>query len=331
MPFSMEMFSAQNIGRTIHSVTGGEGPPNHARRFVVKLAGAGSTAAIGRIKAELTAANVRVEETDYHADRVAGRIFIRMILHDLSGVAELAALRSRLTRIAVGLGPDSVFQIRESHSRAKVVVLVSSETHCLLDILRRTDDGTLPATVVAVVGNHETSAGALDGQDVPFHHVKFPARDARDRTALRAVAFEQIGQIVDDYQPDVIVLARFMQILPADLCSRWAGRAINIHHSILPSFAGASPYRQAHLRGVKVVGATCHYVTHDLDAGPIIEQDVIRVNHADTVADMISKGRDVECAVLRRGLKWHLDSRVFISGDNTVVLEPDASNRMRSA
>jgi formyltetrahydrofolate deformylase len=128
-----------------------------------------------------------------------------------------------------------------------------------------------------------------------------------------------VERLVDKHEPDAVVLARFMQILPPALCERWAGRALNIHHSFLPSFVGARPYHQAHARGVKLIGATCHYVTADLDAGPIVEQDVIRVDHGDTVADMVRRGRDIERLVLARGLRWHLEDRVLVHGNKTVV------------
>ncbi|MDT7790189.1 MAG: formyltetrahydrofolate deformylase, partial [Pseudonocardiales bacterium] len=129
----------------------------------------------------------------------------------------------------------------------------------------------------------------------------------------------QLRQLVDKHDPHAVVLARFMQILPPELCAAWSGRTINIHHSFLPSFIGARPYHQAHRRGVKLVGATCHYVTADLDAGPIIEQDVLRVQHGDSVADMVRKGRDIEKVVLARGLRWHLEDRVLVHGNQTVI------------
>jgi formyltetrahydrofolate deformylase len=135
----------------------------------------------------------------------------------------------------------------------------------------------------------------------------------------KRAAFDEVRKLVDAEEPDAIVLARFMQIVPPDLCEAWAGRMLNIHHSFLPSFIGAKPYHQAHTRGVKLVGATCHYVTENLDAGPIIEQDVIRVDHSDTVADMVRKGRDIEKVVLARGLRAHLEDRVLVHGNRTVV------------
>ena len=147
---------------------------------------------------------------------------------------------------------------------------------------------------------------------MPFHYVPFPAGDKQK-------SFETVASIVDDLDPDAVVLARFMQIVPPQLCDRWAGRAINIHHSFLPSFVGARPYHQAFARGVKLIGATCHYVTADLDAGPIIEQDVTRIDHGDTVSDMVRQGRDIETLVLSRGLRWHLEDRVLVHGRKTVV------------
>ena len=137
--------------------------------------------------------------------------------------------------------------------------------------------------------------------------------------AQRGPAFDEVRRLVDAHDPDAVVLARFMQVLPASLCEHWAGRAINIHHSFLPSFVGARPYHQAFARGVKLIGATCHYVTAELDAGPIIEQDVIRVDHADEVRDMVRQGRDIEKLVLARGLRWHLEDRVLVHGRKTVV------------
>ncbi|NUT54238.1 MAG: formyltetrahydrofolate deformylase, partial [Saccharothrix sp.] len=150
---------------------------------------------------------------------------------------------------------------------------------------------------------------------IPFHHVPFPVNDPEGKAA----AFAQLRQLVDGHRPHAVVLARFMQILPAELCADWAGRALNIHHSFLPSFIGARPYHQAHSRGAKLVGATCHYVTADLDQGPIVEQDVIRVDHTDSVNDMVRKGRDIEKVVLARGLRWHLEDRVLLHGNQTVI------------
>jgi formyltetrahydrofolate deformylase len=163
-----------------------------------------------------------------------------------------------------------------------------------------------------VIGNHPGLAAITEAHGIPFHHVPFPA-------GAKPAAFARLAELVEASDPHAIVLARFMQIVPTELCASWAGRALNIHHSFLPSFVGARPYHQAHRRGVKLIGATCHYVTADLDEGPIIEQDVIRVGHADSITDMVRRGRDIEKGVLARGLRWHLENRVLVHGNKTVV------------
>jgi formyltetrahydrofolate deformylase len=173
--------------------------------------------------------------------------------------------------------------------------------------------------ITKVIGNHDGLESLVTAHGLPFHHVPFPAAGDPAREQGKVTSFEKVRELVDGDDPDAIVLARFMQILPAHLCEAWAGRAINIHHSFLPSFAGARPYHQAHTRGVKLIGATCHYATADLDAGPIIEQDVIRVDHGDTAADMVRRGRDIERLVLSRGLRWHLEDRILVQGNRTVV------------
>ena len=194
---------------------------------------------------------------------------------------------------------------------------MSTEAHCLHDLLGRVAVGELPVRLEAVIGNHDALGDMVRAHGVPFHHVGFPppGGPVGDKDA----AFDALRELVDTHDPQAIVLARFMQILPADLCRTWAGRALNIHHSFLPSFVGARPYHQAYARGVKLIGATCHYVTPDLDAGPIVEQDVIRVDHGDTATDMVRRGRDIERLVLSRGLRWHLEDRVLVHGNKTVV------------
>ena len=181
--------------------------------------------------------------------------------------------------------PDPSWTVTDTGVPKRAVLLVSKELHCLHDLLGRVAAGELPVRLEAVIGNHDTLEGVVRAHGVDFHHVPFPADPDG-----KAAAFAEVGRLVDKHEPDAVVLARFMQILPASLCERWAGRALNIHHSFLPSFVGARPYHQAHVRGVKLIGATCHYVTADLDAGPIVEQDVIRVDHGDTVADMVRRG-----------------------------------------
>ena len=182
----------------------------------------------------------------------------------------------------------------------------------MADLLHRWHEGDLPGEIACVISNHETLRQQAEWYGLPFHHVPVTAEN-------KPQAFARAFELVEEHAVDVVVLARYMQILPPAICEAYAGRVINIHHSFLPSFAGARPYHQAYERGVKLIGATCHYVTEVLDAGPIIEQDVIRVNHSHTIEDMRRLGRDVEKTVLARGLRYHLEDRVLIHGNKTVV------------
>ena len=285
-----------------------------SRRFVLTLGCPDRIGIVARIATFLAELGGTIMEAAYHADEDTGWFFTRQSVDAESIGMEIDELRRRFERVASELGPEADWQICDSSEPKDVVILVSKEGHCLHDLLGRVESGDYPARIRAVIGNHDTLRGMAEAHGVPFHHVPFPADPAE-----RGPAFEQVAGLVDDIDPHAIVLARFMQVLPDDLCTRWAGRAINIHHSFLPSFVGARPYHQAHVRGVKLIGATCHYVTADLDEGPIIEQDVIRVDHTATVKDMVRKGRDAEKLVLARGLRWHLEDRVLVHGARTVV------------
>ena len=208
------------------------------------------------------------------------------------------------------------FQMRWSlHAKAEpmpTVILVSRDGHCLNDLLFRWKSGLLPVDIRAIISNHRDFYQLAASYNVPFHHIPVTAATKPQAEARQYDIIEQEGA-------ELVVLARYMQVLSNDLCTKLAGRAINIHHSFLPSFVGARPYHQAFARGVKLIGATCHYVTAELDAGPIIEQDVIRVDHSDEVTDMVRQGRDIEKLVLSRGLRWHLEDRVLVHGRKTVV------------
>ncbi|AVM63564.1 formyltetrahydrofolate deformylase [Dietzia cinnamea] len=285
-----------------------------SRRFVLTLGCPDRIGIVARIATFLAELGGTIMEAAYHADEDTGWFFTRQSVDAESIGMEIDELRRRFERVASELGPEADWQICDSCEPKDVVILVSKEGHCLHDLLGRVESGDYPARIRAVIGNHDTLRGMAEAHGVPFHHVPFPADPAE-----RGPAFEQVAGLVDDIDPHAIVLARFMQVLPDDLCTRWAGRAINIHHSFLPSFVGARPYHQAHVRGVKLIGATCHYVTADLDEGPIIEQDVIRVDHTATVKDMVRQGRDAEKLVLARGLRWHLEDRVLVHGARTVV------------
>ena len=272
------------------------------------------TGIVARISGFLADAGGWITEAAYHADPDTGWFFTRQVVRADSLPFGAAELRRRFGTVAQELGSEADWQISDTGRRARVVVLVSKEAHCLYDLLGRIAAGELDVDLRAVLGNHPEHATVTRAHGIPFHHVPFPAQ-----ADAKADAFAVLRELVAAEEPDAIVLARFMQILPSELCKEWGGRTLNIHHSFLPSFVGARPYHQAHHRGVKLIGATCHYVTADLYEGPIIEQDVIRVDHADTVADMVRKGRDIEKIVLARGLRWHLEDRVLTHGNRTVV------------
>jgi formyltetrahydrofolate deformylase len=196
--------------------------------------------------------------------------------------------------------------------KSRVLIMVSKFGHCLNDLLYRYRIGALNADIPAIVSNHRDFYQLAAAHDIPFHHLPIDA-------ANKATQETRLLEIIDAEQIDLVVLARYMQVLSPGLCERLKERAINIHHSFLPSFQGAKPYAQAHARGVKLIGATAHYVTEDLDEGPIIEQDVTRVDHAMSIEDCEAAGRDVECAVLARAVKWHTEHRILLNGRRTVI------------
>lgn len=246
-----------------------------------------------------------------HSDEESGRFFMRVEVRADSLPFSFEALQQRFAPLARDMEMD--WQISDSAVRKRVVILVSRQMHCLYDLLERWQSGELPIDIPCIISNHDDARGLTEWHGIPFHHVPI---DKSDKDA----AFDEIERLFVQAEGEVMVLARFMQILPPSLCDRLRGRVLNIHHSFLPSFVGAAPYLQAYRRGVKQVGATCHYVTAKLDDGPIIDQDVVRVSHTDSVRDLIRYGKDIEKAVLARGLRHHLEDRVMISGNRTIVL-----------
>src|SRR6185437_5905280 len=236
-------------------------------------------------------------EANYHSDASTGRFFMRnVILADsLAGGAE--RLMTHLQPLAGQFQMD--WRLTHSARRKRVVILVSKLDHCLYDILHRWKSGEYAIDIPCVISNHPDLREFVEWNGIEFIHIPMPV-------SHKDAAFAQIVQRIEAVAADVLVLARFMQILPQSMCTRYPGRIINIHHSFLPSFVGAKPYHQAFERGVKLIGATCHYVTPVLDDGPIIEQDVIRIDHDDTVEDLVGYGRDIEKTVLARGLRFHL-------------------------
>ncbi len=251
-------------------------------------------------------------EASQHADPVSGWFFMRYEILKASLQCSADQFRAGFAPIAASFQMD--WRFSDSATLARVVLLASRETHCLTDLLYRWRSGELPCTIVSVISNHPDLRTLVEAHDVPFHWVAVE----RDN---KSTAWHQIAHLLESYQTDTVVLARYMQIVPANLCQQYQHRMINIHHSFLPSFAGAKPYHQAYERGVKLIGATCHYVSEILDNGPIIEQDVVRVSHRHRVEDMVKLGRDVERLVLARGLRYHLEDRVLVHGHKTIILD----------
>jgi formyltetrahydrofolate deformylase len=206
------------------------------------------------------------------------------------------------------------WKLHQASQPMRTVLMVSKEGHCLNDLLFRWKSGLLKLDIRAIIGNHRELESLADSYKVPFHHIPVT-------TATKAQAEARQYEVIQSEGAELVVLARYMQILSDEMCQNLAGRAINIHHSFLPSFKGAKPYHQAHARGVKLIGATAHYVTSDLDEGPIIEQDVARVEHSRTVEDLTAMGRDTESQVLARALKWHSEHRVLLNGHKTVIFK----------
>jgi formyltetrahydrofolate deformylase len=253
-----------------------------------------------------------IVEANHHSDRTTGRFFMRNVILGASIDPDTLAqaLKQDFAPIAQRFG--MTWRLADSARRKRMVVLVSRIDHCLVDLLYRWSSGELACEIPCVISNHEDLRRTVEWHGLTFHHV--PVEPAH-----KVDAFGRIEALVEEASADLIVLARFMQILPPALCQRYPGRILNIHHSFLPSFAGAKPYHQAFDRGVKLIGATSHYVTEALDEGPIIEQDVVRIDHDDAPEDLVRYGRDIEKTVLARALKYHLEDRVLLNGHRTVV------------
>lgn len=283
------------------------------RRFVLTLSCPDSTGIVARLSTFLADLDGWIDEAGYHSEVESGLFHVRQSVRAESLAISVDQLRERFGAVAAELGAVH-WQVSDSDTVKKVVLLVSKEGHCLYELLSRWHAGSLGADIPLVIGNHLDLEPVVRMFGLPFRHIPVPSDPDG-----KAAAFAEIADAVDAVDPDAVVLARFMQVVPADLCARWSGKLINIHHGFLPSFKGARPYHQAHARGVKMVGATCHYVTQDLDDGPIIEQDVIRIDHSSAATDMVALGRDIEKVVLARGVQYHLQDRVLLDGRRTVV------------
>ncbi len=244
-------------------------------------------------------------------DVESARFFMRVVFATLTESENIGSLKTGFAVISDKWG--MIWELRNRGEKRRVMLLVSKFDHCLVDLLYRTRIDELPMVVSSVVSNHTRDQFThIDFGDIPFHHLPVTKETKLEQeTAL--------VQLIKDTETEVVVLARYMQVLSDSMSAKLKGRCINIHHSFLPGFKGAKPYHQAHIRGVKLIGATAHYVTSDLDEGPIIEQDVERISHRDTPEDLVRKGRDIERRVLARALRYHLEGRVLINGRKTVT------------
>lgn len=265
---------------------------------------------VANVSAFLADHQAMIVEASHHTDQQTKRFFMRHEINADSVSLDIHKFQAEFSPLAEKFAMN--WRITDSHQKPRVALLASKESHCLIDILHRWHSGELNCDIPCIIANHPQMKQFADWYNVPFHWVDFKRQD-------KATAFAEVEALLEDYRADLTVLARFMQILPDSLCTKLQGRAINIHHSFLPAFVGAKPYQQAYDRGVKLIGATCHYVTKDLDEGPIIEQQVINISHSDTAADMLRKGKDCEKTALANGVRYHLEDRVIIHQNKTVV------------
>lgn len=251
-------------------------------------------------------------DASYHSDAEAGWFFMRNEIKVSSLSIGLQEFKDAFRKIADEF--DMNWYISDSNERKNVVILASHASHCLADLLYRWHSGDLFCNIPCVISNHENLRKMVEWYDIPFHYIPVEKDNKRP-------AFEAMSRVLKESHTDTVVLARYMQIVPPDLCHQYAGNVINIHHSFLPSFIGANPYQKAYDRGVKLIGATCHYVTEQLDEGPILEQDVARVSHRVSKDEMVRLGKDIEKIVLARGLHSHLEDRVIVHGNKTIILD----------
>ncbi|AJC56532.1 Formyltetrahydrofolate deformylase [Streptomyces sp. 769] len=278
-------------------------------QYVLTLSCPDKQGIVHAVSSYLFITGCNIEDSQQFGDRDTGLFFMRV---HFTADAPVDVEKLRASFAAVGDSFAMDWQIHRADEKMRVVLMVSKFGHCLNDLLFRSRIGALPVEIAAVVSNHTDFAELVGSYGIPFHHIPV-TRDTK------AQAEAQLLELVEKERVELVVLARYMQVLSDDLCKALSGRVINIHHSFLPSFKGARPYHQAHARGVKLIGATAHYVTADLDEGPIIEQEVERVGHEVTPDQLVAIGRDVECQALARAVKWHSERRVLLNGTRTVV------------
>ncbi len=288
-------------------------PPSSLQpQFVLTIASPDRPGIVAAVTTFLFEAGGNILEAQQFDDQQSNRFFMRVVFtSDRADEGFTESFREAFKPIAERFGMN--WALRDRLERRRVMILVSKFDHCMVDLLYRWRNGELPMEITAIVANHprETYAG-VDFSGLRFHHLPITRQTKMEQEA-------ELWDLVRETKTDLVVLARYMQVLSDGLTAKLNGRCINIHHSFLPGFKGAKPYHQAHERGVKLIGATAHYVTSDLDEGPIIEQDVERISHGDTPDDLVRKGRDIERRVLARAVRYHLDGRVILNGGKTVV------------
>jgi formyltetrahydrofolate deformylase len=284
------------------------------RRFILTSSCPDTTGIVAGISGFLASHNALITEAQHYDDPYESRSFMRTVFHDNGkGMPSMEVLNHEFGDL-VAARFAMKWQFHEMQRKCRVMLAVSRQGHCLNSILHRCSTGTLPIEVVAVVSNHQDMRSLAEWHGVPFHYL--PIIDGR-----KAEQEQRMIELFERSEAELMVLARYMQILTAEACHYFSGRAINIHHSFLPGFKGAKAYHQAFTRGVKLIGATAHYVTTDLDEGPIIEQEVERVDHTLSPEELTVIGSELESVALNRAIKWHAERRVFRNGNKTVVLK----------
>lgn len=286
-----------------------DGAPPAPRELILTLSCPDRRGIVAGVASLISEGGGNIIDSHQFGDPEAGVFFMR-IHFSVPASSDATSWRAAVAPLAGDL--SMAWELHDTATRPRLLLLVSREGHCLNDLLYRWRTGGIAAEVAAVASAHDDFADLASAYGLPYHRLPGPGTDSAelDRAVL---------ELVERESANLVVLARFMQILGRDACAALEGRAINIHHSFLPSFKGAAPYRQAHERGVKLIGATAHYVTEQLDEGPIIEQEVARVDHSHGVAELARVGRDVECVALARAVRWHVERRVLLHGSRTVV------------
>ncbi len=280
------------------------------RHYTITLSCPDRPGIIAAVSSFIASHGGSIGESASHTETSTRHFFMRVEILAQTLPFGLEELRARFARPADELNMQ--WQIADSAVKKRVVILVSKQEHCLSDLLYRWRSREFEFDIPCVISNHDDTRSMVEWHEIPYIHVPIVSEN-------KLVAHKEILRLCEQHQADAIVLARYMQVLPDFFCVAYPSRVINIHHGLLPAFVGARPYHQAFERGVKQIGATCHYVTQELDAGPIIEQDVIRVDHTETVEDLIRLGKDVEKTVLSRGVRYHVEDRVLVHGSRTMV------------